>query len=444
MTKGSISGHMLMFALPLLFGNLLQQLYNFADTMIVGRLLGKEALAAVGTAGAAMNLMLFALVGMSLGITVIMSELFGQGDEARLRRAYSGALVAGAGFTLVLSLIAFALSEPLLVAIRTPVEVLDQANAYLRTVYLGMVFAFLYNATASALRAVGDSKSPLIFLGMSVTLNIGLDLLLISVFHMGVEGAALATVISQALSGIGCFLFIQRRSRLLRLRRKERWVDAKLLIKTAKYACVCSVQQAVLYVGRLLVQGAVNPLGLADVAAYSTTTKIDSLALAPGDSLAIAQTTFTSQNMGAGNGDRSRKALRISTGLGLLICGVVALIAYLGAEQLVRLFAEDEGAADVVVSGAKYLRMMAPFYLLTAICNAYQGLFRGLGRMNVSLYSTLIQIPIRVTLTYLLAPQMGLQGAALATGLGWCCMVMFVVPTGERLLKNSDTLVGPR
>ncbi len=433
MTRGSIPGHMLAFTLPILMGNLLQQLYNLTNSIIVGQFVGKVALAAADAAGAVMNVLLFLMVGITMGASVVLSERFGAGESEQVRSGYQSALVAGGALTVVISLLGMLFAPQMLLLIHTPAEALPQASAYLRVLAGALLFSFAYNLSASALRAIGDSRAPLLFLALSVGLNVLLALVFVAALHMGVEGAAWATAVAQALSALCCFAYIQWRAPILRLAR-GRLVDGALLARMGRYAGVCGVQQVVLYAGRLFVQGAVNGLTLDGIAAYNGANKIDGIVVAPTDALSTAQTTFASQNIGAGEPQRARRALRLAIGAGLLFCLVSGALVYGFAGRLMGAFLPPEETV-ATAAGVQYLTLIAPFYLLTALCNGYQGLFRGLGRMDLALGSTLIQIPVRVVLSNLLAPRMGLPGVALATGIGWAGMVIYAV-TAEQWIRR--------
>ncbi len=424
MTTGSIPRHMLAYAVPLLFGNLFQQLYNTVDSLVVGRMDGKQALAAVGAAGPVMNILIFLIVGISMGASILMAEYFGAGDGKQLRAELATSVTAGLGFTLAISAAAVAGAEIFLRLTRIPPEILPQATAYLRIVATGLVFSFLYNILSAALRAVGDSRAPLGVLVLSSLLNILLDLLFVGGLGMGVRGAAYATVLSQAFSAGASLLYIRLASPPLRLGWADLRVSGPLLNRTIRFSSVSAAQQTVLYVGRILVQSAINPIGVDAVAAFNAGSIIDSYVLAPGDSLAASLTTFTAQNRGAGKHDRIPTGLKVSVAIGMSFCAVVAGLVFLFDQPLMRLFLRPEETAATQM-GLGYLHLMALFYICTGVCNSFQGLFRGLGKLQVTLSATLVQIPIRVAITWLLVPPLGVTGAAAGVACGWLCMIAY-------------------
>lgn len=435
MTSGNIPRQMLSFTLPILLSNLFQQLYNVTDTVLVGKYIGKQALAAVGSAGAVMNILLFLIVGVSLGASVLIAQFYGGKEPEKVKKELGTALSAGFVFTLLVMAAALMFSGAVLKQIKTPDDVLPMADVYLKTMAAGLCFTFFYNMLASALRALGDAKAPVCFLVLSALMNIGLDLVFIRTLHMGVMGAALATVIAQATAAGLCGVYIFLKVPLLRLGVKDLAVDHALLRQTVRFSGVYALQQCVLYLGVLVVQGTVNTLGVDAMAAYSAVTKIDSFSLMPGDSLAAALSTFVAQNKGAGQKKRIHSGLKCALIIGLCYCGALALALPFAAGGFLRLFVGGE--PSIIQAGTAYLRWMAFLYPLTAICNSFQGLFRGLGRMRITLGATLVQIPIRALLASLLAGSFGLVAIPMATGTGWLCMILFSLFFYHRYRKET-------
>ncbi|CAB1255511.1 MATE family efflux transporter [Ruminococcaceae bacterium BL-6] len=424
MTEGSVTKRMLVFSVPFLFGNVLQQLYNTAAAVIVGQFAGKRALAAVGAASPIMNILTFLMVGITLGTSVLISEFFGAGDREKVREEQSTALLAGLIFTVVLSAAAIFLIRPMLFLIQTPNEIVPEAESYLRIIIAGLVFSFFYNLLSSSLRAIGNAMMPLLFLFLSCALNIGISMVLVGNFQMGVKGAAYSTVISQAVSVLLCVGYIFRRVPVFRFRLRDLKINTELLKRTVNYSSVSAVQQTFLYVGVLILQGAVNPLGVDAIAAYSAVTKIDGFILAPTDSLALALTIFTSLNRGAGKTDRVRAGLKNSMAIGAAFCLPVAFAVYFLAGTLMSFFLKPWETKALAI-GAGYLKAMALFYLFPAVTNSFQGFFRGLGRMDITLGATVIQIPVRVILAYLLVGRFGMSVIAYCIAVGWLCMTVY-------------------
>jgi len=424
MTEGSVTKRMLVFSVPFLFGNVLQQLYNTAAAVIVGQFAGKRALAAVGAASPIMNILTFLMVGITLGTSVLISEFFGAGDREKVREEQSTALLAGLIFTVVLSAAAIFLIRPMLFLIQTPNEIVPEAESYLRIIIAGLVFSFFYNLLSSSLRAIGNAMMPLLFLFLSCALNIGMSMVLVGNFQMGVKGAAYSTVISQAVSVLLCVGYIFRRVPVFRFRLRGLKINTELLKRTVNYSSVSAVQQTFLYVGVLILQGAVNPLGVDAIAAYSAVTKIDGFILAPTDSLALALTIFTSLNRGAGKPARVRAGLKNSMAIGAAFCLPVAFAVYFLAGTLMSFFLKPWETKALAI-GAGYLKAMALFYLFPAVTNSFQGFFRGLGRMDITLGATVIQIPVRVILAYLLVGRFGMSVIAYCIAVGWLCMTVY-------------------
>lgn len=424
MTEGSISRHLLIYAAPLVFGNLFQQLYQTVDSVVVGHFNGKEALAAVGAAGPVMNILTFLFVGITMGTSILMSQYFGARQYDKLREELGTSLTAGLILTAFLTLASFFGSSLLIRLTQTPAEIAPLSANYLRIICAGLIFTFLYNLLSSALRAIGDSTAPLLVLILTTIVNIFLDLFLVGVLHLGVSGAAIATVLSQAVSALALFFWILLRTPLLHFTRHDLRINRTLLRITIDFSSVSAVQQTVLYVGRLLIQSGVNALGVDAVAAFNAVSIIDSYVLAPGDSLAASLTTFSAQNKGAGHNDRIPGGLRAMLAMTECYTISITLFVLFFRRSLLGLFLkpEEEGA---ILLGLSYLVPMASCYFLTGICNSFQGHFRGVGNLKITLAATLLQIPIRVVLSYALLPVLGIQAVAVGTAVGWVCMAGF-------------------
>ena len=424
LTSGPIAGQLTALAVPLLACNIFQQLYNTADTFIIGRWVGDAAFGAAGVAGTVMNLFLFLLSGACAGVSVLFSQLYGAGDLAGFRREFFQAAAFGGGFTLALSLLALGLLAPLLEVIRTPPEMMDYARDYLGVIFAGLIAAFAYNLCAAALRAVGDTLAALAFLGVSVAVNIGLDLLFVAVFRWGIAGAAGATVLSQALAAALSVVYVRLRHPRLFFRREDVRADRALLRDTLRYASASALHQSSLYIGKLLVQGAVNTMGPAAVNAYTATMRIEGFANSFGDSGAEAISVFVGQNTGAGDARRTRRGFSTGMRLMLALGAVMSVLLFSTAELFSRLLLPGGGGEQLAQSVA-YLQLIACFYPLCFIGCTFVGLFRGSGRVKLPVQGTLIQMTVRVALSWLLARRMGLSAVALATGLGWCAVVSF-------------------
>jgi putative MATE family efflux protein len=436
MTEGNISKNLLKFILPMILGNIFQQLYNITDSIVVGRFVGKNALAAVGSAFPIMSIALFLIVGLCIGTAILMAEFFGGGEIEKLKREISTTLICGIIFTVFIAGLFFAFSYPLLKLISTPKEIINDCDIYLKIIFCGLIFSFLYNIYTSALRAVGDSKAPLIFLIVSVILNIILDLIFVLALNLGVKGVAFATIVSQALSAVFIILYIRLKVPELKLKKKDLKIDKSLLKQTINYSWVTATQQTALYVGKLLVQGAVNPLGVDSIAAYNAVTRVDSFALAPSDSLNVSITTFTAQNKGAKQFERINKGFKQALKMGIYFNIAISLIVYLLASNLLKIFLDPKDTEAIYI-GIKYLKIMSIFYVGVAFCNVFQGFFRGLGDLKVTLLATIVNMTFRIVLVYILAPIIGLSSVAVATVGGWAVMITLELVFYLKIKKNN-------
>lgn len=426
MTKGPVMRPLVRFTLPLVLANVFQLTYNAADAVIVGRFVGKEALAAVGAAGPVVNIITFLVVGACLGAGVLMSEFFGAQDRETLKSEVGTSLTAGLAFTLVLVLACGLFAQPLLRLTQVPESLLPSATLYLQIVCAALPFSFLYNLFASALRAVGDSRTPLFFVAASACANIVVDYVFVVVLEMGVAGAALATALAMLFSGVLCTAYVWLRIPLLRPGWAQLRPKTALLRRTVGYSWVTAMQQAALYIGKLLVQSCVNTLGVDTIAAFNAVNRVDDFAYTPQQNIAHAMTTFIAQNRGAGKNDRIERGFRAGAILEAIYWAVLAVVVLLSAKSIMSLFVDND--QTVVAMGTTYLHWMALFYLLPACTNWIQGYFRGMGDLKVTLISTSVQMVGRVIFTLFLAPRFGIAGIAFAQLGGWVVMLAYEVP----------------
>ena len=420
LTQGSIPRGLLGFALPLILGNLLQQLYNLADTWVVGQFIGEGALAAVGSSYTLMTFLTSILLGLCMGSSVYFSIQFGRQDPDKLRSGIFQAFLLIGAITLVLNALVYALVDPILWLLQIPPEVTGLTKTYLLWVFAGIVATFLYNFFANLLRAVGNSVTPLLFLGISVVLNIGLDLLFVVPLQMGVQGAALATVISQYLSGLGLAGYTWKAFPALRVRREDRvWNKATLrqLLSLSGFTCL---QQSVMNFGILMVQGLVNSFGTTVMAAFAVAVKIDTLAYMPVQDFGNAFSTFVAQNFGAQKRDRIRRGTRWAVFWVVVFCLAIGGAVCLLAPQLMAVFVGAE-AVDVIAVGTGYLRIEGAFYLGIGILFLLYGYFRAVNRPAVSVVLTVCSLGTRVALAYALSalPALGVTGIWMAIPIGW-------------------------
>lgn len=436
MVHGSAAKHILLFTIPTVFGNLFQLAYSTLDAVILGHFAGKNALAAVGTANPMTNIATFLIVGICMGASVLMSEFYGANKLTTLRHEISTTIITGFCFTAVISVLGFLLARPLLQMIATPPEILGDAQMYLRIIFAGLIFTFLYNVYASSLRSIGDSVTPIIFLIISVVLNGILDVLFVAGFHWGIIGTAAATVIAQAVSCIFCIVYAYYKVSLFRFSRKDWVIDRYLLGRTLSYSWASAMQQTCLYIGKVFVQGAVNPLGVDSIATFNAVNRVDDFALVPQQSISHSMTVFIAQNRGA------KKSRRIHSGFwnGILFELFYWLIlgtgVFLFSPQIMGIFV-TEGEQSVIALGISYLKTMAIFYFLPGVTNGFQGYFRGMGKMQVTLGATLIQITVRVICSYFFAERFGITGVAYACVIGWLFMVVYEVILYIKSIKHD-------
>ncbi len=372
MTEGSISRHLISYSVPLILGNLFQLTYNVVDSVIVGRFIGKEALAAVGTASPVMNIIILGISGICIGASVLMSNFFGGKKEDMVKKEMATTAVFGVYFSLAVVFLGMLITTPLLQALYVPEEILGTASTYLRIIFLGAPFTFFYNAISSAMKSVGDSKTPLKFLAFCSILNGVLDLILIGIFRMGIVCSAATTVAAEALSAVLCIWYVYKKVPLLQLKPSEFRIDKELLRQTLRYGSVTALQQSCQPVGKLLIQGAVNPMGVDVIAAFNAVNRIDSYAFTPEQSISNGITTFIAQNAGAKKEERIRKGF--GTGLGLEVCYwvLICTVILVFRNPLMRLFVTGENR-EIVALGSGYLGLMAFFYVLPGFTNGFQG-----------------------------------------------------------------------
>ena len=424
MTVGNPTKTIITFAVPVMLSNIFQQTYNIAAAVIAGRLIGKDALAAIGIADPIMSIAIFFMFGICVGVSVLLAQLYGAQDYEGFKIQTSTALIAGSGFTIVLSILCIFISRPILVISKTPDIILNDADSYLKIIFSGLIFSFLYNFYSSALRAIGDAKTPLIFLLISSVLNICLNLLFIKGFNMGVSSMAVSTIIAQAVSSISCIIYVYMKIPILSLKRNEFILKIDVLIKTIKYSWASALQQTFVYIGRFLVQGTVNPLGPSVIAAYNTATRVEAFVFASFESVATSVSTFSAQNMGAGLNNRIKLGYNKSIIINIICSFVISSVLYIFSPKIMSIFVSTDGAT-IIEAGSQYLKTIAMFYILSGMTSLLQGLFRGVGLLSVTMIATGLQFSIRVIFSYMLVPVAGISGIGYAAGIGWLLMGVF-------------------
>ena len=418
LTRGPIIRSMLLFTLPLTLGNLLQQLYNITDSAIVGRFVGSDALAAVGSAYSLMTFVTSVIIGLCLGSTALFSLYYGKGDLKRFRLTFTASGLIIALTSAVLMLVCLIWNRPIVRLLNTPGEIEDMLASYLFIIYLGLPATFISNFLSAVLRSIGESRVPLVYYAISVVLNIFLDLFYVLVLDQGVEGAAIATVISQYVSAVLLLVHTAVRYRHLWPTRQELRVSRSAASDVVRYSFITCLQQSVMNFGILMVQGLVNSFGIAVMAAFAAGVKIDSFAYLPVQDFGNAYSVFVSQNRGAGESGRIRRGTRGALAVTCLFALVLSALVNLFARPLFSLFL-DSSEAGIMAIGVGYLRLEGSFYIGIAILFLLYGHFRAIGKPSISLILTLFSLGTRVALSYALAPSLGYQMIWISVPIGW-------------------------
>lgn len=406
MTEGSIWKKLLMYSIPLILGNLFQQLYNTVDSIIVGNYIGSEALAAVGSSGSIINLLIGFCVGASAGAGVVIAQFFGAQDKEGVRKAVHTTLAIAIAAGVVMTVVGILLVPFLLRAMGTPEEVFGQAVTYLQVYFGGIFFSVIYNMSAGILNAVGNSSRSLIYLMIAAVSNIFLDLLLVVVLKMGIVGAALATDISQLLSCIFILLFLTRSQEIYRVRLREIRFYERMSSKIIKIGLPTGIQHVVISFSNVLVQSSVNSFGAAAMAGFAAYIKIDGFNILPVMSFSTAATTFTGQNIGAGKYDRVKRGMYVSLAMGIIYTIATGILLLIFAPQVIGVFTDNQ---EVVTYGVYIMKFFCPFYWSLAILHVLSGTIRGTGHtlepMLVILFSLCVFRVIWITAALSIAHQ---------------------------------------
>lgn len=434
LTHGNVTKSMLFFAGPMILGNLLQQFYNVADTLIVGQFLGSNALAAVGSSFALMTFLTSIILGVCMGSGIVFSMLFGAHREEELKNSIFISFVLSCALAIIIELLVLLFLSPIMQILQIPESILLETRAYLEIVFCGIIFVFFYNFFASLLRSVGNSITPLIFLGISAILNIALDLLFIITFKMGVSGAALATILAQGISAFCMLFYCIKKVPLLKMNKTHFHFTAKAVRQIVQYSLLTCVQQSIMNFGILMVQGLVNSFGVSVMAAFAAAVKIDSFAYMPVQDFGNAFSTFIAQNHGAQKNERIQHGIFAGIITSIVFCVIISVFVCFFASRLMLIFVKPE-ELEIIAIGTQYLRIEGACYCGIGILFLLYGLYRGLGRPGISVILTIISLGVRVCLAYLLAPipEIGLIGIWWAIPIGWA--LADIVGIGYFLLR---------
>jgi len=438
LTSGSPLKVILLFTLPLVLGNLFQQFYALADTIIVGRFCGVNALASVGSTGSINYLILGFVIGICNGFAIPIAQLFGARDYRDLRRHVANAgwlCVAG---SVILTVLTVSLTRPLLVLMQTPSDILDGAAIYIGWIFAGIPFIFLYNMVAAIMRALGDSKTPLYFLILTSALNIGLDLLFVIPFQMGVLGAALATDISQAISGVLSFVFLCRKFEVLSMAKEDMRFSKSACVRLLGIGLPMGLQCSITAIGSVIMQWAVNMLGSAAVAAVTAAGKTMNLLTAPLESIGTAMATYAGQNLGAARMDRVRKGVH-SALLIAAVYGIASLIILHFADvTIMSLFLDTETEAEIVAMGRQYLFWNSVFFVPLGALIVWRYSIQGLGFSSLAMMAGVAEMIARTAVAVLLVPVLGYFGAELANPAAWVAACLFLYPAYVWTCRQLD------
>ena len=420
LSKGPVVKSMLLFAIPMILGDLLQQCYNIADTLIVGRCLGEKALAAVGSSFTLMTFITSIILGLCMGSSALFSIRFGQKDENGLKEDICASFIFIAAVTVLLNMVAYASLGGLRVFLRVPYEVWGEMREYLFVIFMGIPAVFLYNYFASYLRAIGNSVIPLVFLAVSSLLNIILDLWFVIGFKMGVAGAAQATVVAQYLSGLGIMLYTLICYKRVHAIWKISCLKKERISEIVSFSMLTCIQQSVMNLGILMVQGLVNSFGTIVMAAFAAAVKIDAFAYMPVQDFGNAFSTFIAQNYGAKEKQRIQHGLKAAVCISAIFCIVISTFVVLFAKPLMMIFV-DAGETHIIMEGVRYLRIEGAFYIGIGWLFLLYGLYRALGKPGMSVVLTIFSLGTRVVLAYILSaiPQIGVTGIWWSVPIGW-------------------------
>lgn len=436
LVEGKPFGSILKFSVPLIIGDFCQQLYNAVDSIIAGRFISTDALAALGSAAPVMNIVVFLLIGFAMGGGVVMSRYYGANEDEKVRHTMSTALAIGLIFTLVLSVFSIAFSKPFLRLLNTKESILTDTDNYLKIVFAGAIFTYLYNFYCFGIRAIGDSFTPLMFLFVSVAFNAVLDILFVVVFKWGVEGTAFATLLAQALSSVLCIIYTNKKYSLLKMGVKDIRIDKKIVMEITSYSLSMSIQQVFVYVGRIAIQGLVNTYPVNAVAGVNIGTRLDSLLQTPMRGYVNALTTYTAQNYGAHKYRRVIEGYKASWIFVAVYSVVATAFTVLCAKWMVSLFDDNP---EVIAAGTGYTVAIGWGYFLMCLIVQSQGVFKGIGLLKTFVISTFTSIIFRIAFSYLFDYKWGIDGMYWAPTASWViggtyCFICMMIAYRKKLI----------
>ena len=418
MTSGRIAPQILKFAMPVLLGLIFQRIYNFADSYIVGHFLGDNALAAVSVAGVGMYLMFSLIIGLTTGVTVVMSQYYGAKEADNVVKTFFSSIYIALGMTIIVTVVGLIVTKPLLIVLQTPDEVLDQAVLYLRLICAGCIGTMLYNWISAVLRSLGNSVVPLVFLGISSLLNIVFDVLFVAVLPLGVGGAAFATVLAQIVSGVACLLYAWKILPMLRIRRDKLKLDTFIGKKMLVYGLPAALQMSIISISDMTLQAVVNTYGTTLVVAYGVCVKVEGLGMQVGDALGTALGTFAGQNTGAKNISRIKAGFRTTFALNAIGYAIVSPLIFILAPLLMRLFTDNQAS---IGCGVEYMHIFAPFLIGVGTLNLFHNLLRAVGDVKITIWMGISEVITRIGFAFLFSYLWGYHGLWWVSPLTWGC-----------------------
>lgn len=418
MTEGKPIKLIIFFTIPLLIGNIFQQFYSMADALIVGRTVGVRALAAVGCTGSITFLIIGFAQGLSMGLSVVMAQRFGAQDLKGVRKSFTTSIVISLFVTVALTIIGILFSESILKAMNTPDDIIGDAADYLLIIFAGTAVSILFNLLSNIIRALGDSKTPLIFLIAACIVNVILDFGFILIFDMGVAGVAYATVLAQLVAGLLCILYIIKRFPILHIKKEDWKIDARFYGRHLNVGLPMGFQFSIIAIGAVVLQVALNRLGTDAVAAYTAAGKIDQLASMPANSFGATMATYVAQNYGAGRLDRIKKGVRDCILVSVTVSIVMGAVNILLGGRLIRLFVEAE-EANVIFLAKQFLVIMGVSYFILALLFIYRNALQGLGKSLAPTVAGVMELVMRIFAALVLSAVLGFAGACLANPLAW-------------------------
>lgn len=435
MTKGSPMKLILGFSIPLLFGFLFQQFYNLVDTIIVGRFLGVDDLAAVGATGSVNFLIIGFCMGVCSGFSIPVSHKFGAGDYVGMRKVVANCMWLSIAFAAVMTVFTTLLCRNILVLMKTPENILEGSYAYIWIIFLGIPATYLYNMLSGIIRALGDSRTPVIFLVMSSFLNIGMDLFFIIRLHMGVAGAAWATVIAQGISGVCCLLYMIKKFEILRIRKGEWKAEPHLMSALCGMGIPMGLQYSITAIGSVVLQSATNTLGSAAVASITAGSRIGGFLACPFDALGSTMATYGGQNVGAGRLERIGKGLKSAVLLGAGYSVIALAISIFLGRPLATLFVEAS-ETQIIDNVRLFLLMNTLFYLPLALVNIIRFLIQGMGFPRFAILAGVFEMLARSLAGFLLVPVIGFTGSCLGSPIAWIFADAFLIPAYFHVRKT--------